>query len=68
MTKPTKIRAAARAIDNLGGPSELARRLGLKPNVVSNWKARGVPVRYAYLIAEWAGVQPAAISPDWVRA
>lgn len=32
------------AISILGGTANLARALGVAPNVVSNWRKRGVPV------------------------
>lgn len=32
-----------RAIYIAGGLTELSRRLGLSPQVVSNWRTRGVP-------------------------
>lgn len=32
-----------RAIDAAGGVSALARRIGVSPQVVANWRARGVP-------------------------
>jgi DNA-binding transcriptional regulator YdaS (Cro superfamily) len=38
--------ALDKAISHAGGPTNLAKKLGVKPNVLSNWKKRGVP--------EWA--------------
>lgn len=34
-----------------GGVSALARHLGIRPNTVSNWQARGLPRAYALLFA-----------------
>lgn len=33
-----------RAIDAVGSLTELARRLGVEPQVVVNWRKRGIPV------------------------
>jgi DNA-binding transcriptional regulator YdaS (Cro superfamily) len=38
-----KVNSAAEAIDVLGGTAAVARLLGVRDNVVSNWKVRGVP-------------------------
>jgi DNA-binding transcriptional regulator YdaS (Cro superfamily) len=37
------VNALDRAIHHLGTANELARRLGLFPQHVNNWKTRGVP-------------------------
>lgn len=43
-TKSTpETRAVSRAIKYLGSPGELARRLGVLPQHVNNWKKRGAP-------------------------
>lgn len=34
--------ALDRAIEAAGGPTKLAASIGLKPNVVGNWKLRGL--------------------------
>jgi hypothetical protein len=34
-----------------GGSSALARKLGIKPNSVSNWAARGIPKAWQMAIA-----------------
>jgi hypothetical protein len=34
---------SSQAIDALGGTAKVARIFGLKPNVVSNWRKRGLP-------------------------
>jgi hypothetical protein len=31
-------------IDTLGGPAEIARKVGCKPPSVVEWRARGIPV------------------------
>lgn len=36
--------ALDRAIEIVGGTTALARRLDVHPNVVTNWKTRGVPI------------------------
>ena len=45
-------------IDTLGGPSSLARELGLDVNVVSSWKHRGrIPARHWPSLIETARKQ-----------
>ena len=45
-----KVNNATEAIDVLGGTAAVARLLGVRDNVVSNWKVRGVPpVRHIQL-------------------
>lgn len=39
-----------KAIELASGPSELARKIGAKPNQVNNWRSRGVPVCFCWLI------------------
>lgn len=39
-----------KAIELAGGPSELARKIGAKPNQVNNWRSRGVSVRFCWPI------------------
>jgi hypothetical protein len=36
------------AIDSLGGTVKTARLFKTSPNVVSNWRKRGIPARYHY--------------------
>ena len=36
--------ALDKAIEVVGGTTALAKRIGVHPNVVTNWKVRGVPV------------------------
>lgn len=43
MDKRFKLRSADDVIDILGGTVELARRLGVDPRTVSNWRLRGLP-------------------------
>lgn len=42
--------ALDKAISILKGTANLARAIGVEPNVVSNWKKRGVPVEVCPLI------------------
>ncbi|HSR80892.1 MAG TPA: YdaS family helix-turn-helix protein [Hyphomicrobiaceae bacterium] len=45
-----KVNNATEAIDVLGGTAAVARLLGVRDNVVSNWRVRGVPpARYLEL-------------------
>jgi DNA-binding transcriptional regulator YdaS (Cro superfamily) len=36
--------ALDKAIEVVGGTTALAKRIGVHPNVVTNWKTRGVPI------------------------
>ena len=47
----------AETIAQHGGSSALARKLGIRPNSVSNWKARGIPKPWAAVIR---GLEPSA--------
>ena len=38
------------AIDKEGGVTRLAEKLGTKQNVISNWRARGVPLAWRKLL------------------
>ena len=44
-------------IDDLGGNGAVAKALSVAPNVVANWKSRGIPLRERFRIAELARVQ-----------
>ena len=44
----------AQIIDALGGTGAVAIKMGRKPPVISNWKARGIPWRYRMPIAQIA--------------
>lgn len=53
----------AKAIDGSGfTKSELAREVGVSPQSVNNWLARGVPPRYAFQVARLLNATPSAIS------
>lgn len=41
--RDTKIAAANRAIDLAGGPTKVAKALGVAPPNVCNWRKRGIP-------------------------
>lgn len=38
------------SISAAGGVSELAKALSLEPNVVSNWRKRGIPLAWANVL------------------
>lgn len=62
----------AQLIDRLGGPTAVAKRLGMWPNGVarvSNWKRRGIPAR-VLLEHPWMREQrqPAQPQPQEVAA
>lgn len=47
--------AIERAIDAAGGLSALASALGIKPQVINNWRTRGVPATRAIAIEQAIG-------------
>jgi DNA-binding transcriptional regulator YdaS (Cro superfamily) len=58
--------AIERAISAAGGLSKLANRLGVKPQVIHNWRARGVPAERV-LDLEAATVDPETGRPQVTR-
>lgn len=44
--------ALDQAIEILKGPKRLADALGVRPNVVSNWRKRGVPIDECPFVVE----------------
>ena len=61
------MKALTKAIDIVGSQAEFARRLGITPQVVHNWKIRGnVPAEYAPIIERVTsgGVSADEIHPD----
>lgn len=49
-------------IEQLGGPSEAAKKLGLKRTTVAMWRNRAaVPPRHALRVAEALKVDPATV-------
>ena len=45
--------------------AELARRIGVSPQVVNNWRARGsIPPQYVVGISVATGVRPHDLRPD----
>ncbi|WP_198036367.1 transcriptional regulator [Cupriavidus taiwanensis] len=69
MDKTTKQENAAMrlAVDRAGGLNKLAKALGKKPNAVSNWLTRGVPVEFCPAIEAITGVPCEELNPkaDW---
>jgi hypothetical protein len=53
-------------IQRHGGSSALARKLGIKPNSVSNWKARGINKAWAMAIRSLDPVAPPTASASIV--
>lgn len=51
------MKALDKAISLAGGPSALARALGVGKSVISNWRARGVPVEFCPRIERAVGRQ-----------
>lgn len=41
--EPRLLETSTAVIDELGGPTAIARQLNVAPNVVGNWHARGFP-------------------------
>ena len=68
MSKETKFHQDNELIDQLGGPTQLAKRLGLlKPGSVQrvqNWKKRGIPLAVKVAYAELFLPRLLAISAD----
>lgn len=57
--------ALSLAIKRVGGVSKLAAKLGVAPNVVSNWrKRRRVPADQCLAIERVAGISAHALRPD----
>lgn len=40
------MKGLAKAVELVGGTAALARKIGVHPNVVSNWKTRRVPAEH----------------------
>lgn len=61
-----KLSPVEAVIKALGGPSAAARALGIsKPNVVTNWKARGqVPIERVLEIEAVTGISRHELRPD----
>ena len=53
-----------RAADSCGGASALAAKINVSPQVVSNWRARGVPAAQCPLIEKATG---GAVTCDELR-
>jgi len=45
------IRTAEEAIIRLGGTADVARRFGVRPSAVSNWRSRGIPGHWHLRVA-----------------
>lgn len=54
-----------RLFDVVEGPTELARRLGVRQSVVSNWKSRGqIPAERVLEVERVTGVSRHDLRPD----
>ncbi len=55
-----------KAISIIGGVTQLAMRIGVKPNVISNWRKRRVPAKHCPVIERFTSgvVQCEALRPD----
>lgn len=52
-------------IEALGGPTEAATKLGVKPNVVGNWKIRGkIPPEHFLTVSEALRASDAVPAPE----
>lgn len=56
--------ALTKAIDRAGGVSQLARALGVRQSVVSNWRKRQVPADRCRAIEHATGVAANELRPD----
>ena len=61
--KNANAKAARKILDDIGETGEVARLLKVQPNVVTNWKARGIPKRYAERVAKLAKRPVAEVLP-----
>ena len=57
------------AIEQVGGAAALAKKLGVWPSAVTNWRSRGVPASQCPSIEEVSGVRCEQLRPDimWIR-
>lgn len=53
-------------LEALGGAPEIAKKLGLAPNRVSNWRLRGVPWRYRLRLAKMAEEKSVKLPPRFL--
>lgn len=64
----SSLEALEAAIRAAGGASALARRLGLTPGVVTQWRKGRVPAERVLAISEATGVPPEQLRPDLYQA
>lgn len=62
----------ADVIDRLGGPAEVARAFGFRPNRVVHWKQRGIPPAFWHRLATLSEEEGCAftahdLEPDYLR-
>ena len=62
--KSTPLETLNKAIENAGGLTKTAIAMGVTPQAVQNWRARGVPARSVNRLAELGGVQARLLRPD----
>lgn len=58
------------AIQKAGGPSKLSSAIGVRPNVVTNWRLRNnVPEEHCPAVEQATGVRCEELRPDvvWTR-
>lgn len=55
-------------LDKLGGNKAVAEAFGLAPNVVANWKERGIPWKRKHLIAQLAAKSKVPLPADFWEA
>ena len=53
-------------IERLGGASQVAKELGLKPNVVGNWAERGVAWKWRPALAALANQRGIPVPDDFL--
>ena len=59
---------AQELIASLGGPTAVASALGQKPNAVSNWINRGIPLRWRPAVAELARRRGVKVPADFIAS
>lgn len=56
--------AINKAIDQAGGLSALAKAMGCRPQVIVNWRSRGIPAERVLQLERASGVKRHELRPD----
>lgn len=55
-------------VDQLGGPPEIAKRLGLQTNTVGNWRKRPIPWAWRPALAQLAADKGVSLPPGFLKS